>query len=399
LVTSDFADFQDIDYLVLNEAELTLPGFLLDLEKGTPKHVYTTNSFADITTSPLPKWSLINMRKYATMNIQYSRGCPYDCEFCDITLLFGRKVRTKNHNQLINELDALHTAGWKNEIFFVDDNFIGNKAKLKSLILPAIAGWQSQFRVAHSFNTQVSIEIADDQELIRLMTHAGFDKVFIGIESPNEESLKECNKFKNENRDLLSDINLLQNSGLEVTGGFIVGFDNDPASIFDSQVKFIQKSGIVTAMVGLLTALPETKLYRRLHLENRIVKQSSGDNTDFSLNFIPKMNREELLNGYRKLLTTIYSPREYYARIKVFLSKYNQTRRRRKPMSFNYVMALFKSLFYIGFWNRSNFRFWNLLIWTLCNRPRLIKNSITLTIYGFHFRKIMKLHMKRINLA
>jgi radical SAM superfamily enzyme YgiQ (UPF0313 family) len=399
LFTSDFSEFQDVDYLVLNEAELTLPGFLLDLANGTPKHIYSTNAFADISVTPVPMWSLIDMNNYATMNIQYSRGCPYDCEFCDITLLFGRKVRTKSSEQVIRELEAVHKAGWHNEIFFVDDNFIGNKPKLKNDILPAIAAWQSRFRIAHSFNTQVSIELADDPELIKLMTGAGFDKVFVGIETPHEESLKECNKYKNENRNLISSVNALQNGGLEVAGGFIVGFDNDPSSIFDTQVKFIQRSGIVTAMVGLLTALPETKLYHRLHQENRILKQSTGDNTDFSLNFIPRMKTEELMMGYQKLLTTIYSPKEFYARIKIFLKEYNQTRRKRKPMSFFYMLAFIKSVIFIGFWNKSGFRFWNLLIWTLFNRPWLIKNSITFTIYGFHFRKILKLNIERMRLA
>jgi len=396
LFTSDYADFDDVDFLVLNEAELTLPEFLMDLVQGCPKHIYTTDGFADISQTPVPKWSLINMNNYATMNIQYSRGCPYDCEFCDITLLFGRKVRTKSMEQVVSELEAIHTVGWRKEIFFVDDNFIGNKPKLKKEILPAITGWQSQFMTQHSFNTQVSIELADDHELIKGMTEAGFDRVFIGIETPNENSLKECNKFKNENRDLLMNVNTLQKSGLEVTGGFIVGFDSDPSSIFDSQVEFIQRSGIVTAMVGLLTALPDTKLYQRLHHENRILKQSTGDNTDFTVNFVPKMKSEELIKGYTRLLNTIYSPKAYYARVKTFLREYRQTRRKRGPMSFHYMLALLKSFFYIGLWSRSGLRYWDLFFWTLFNRPALFKNSMTFTIYGFHFRKIIKLNLKRL---
>lgn len=396
LFTSDFADFDEVDYLVLNEAELTLPEFLMDLAIGSPKHLYTTNEFADISSTPIPMWSLIDMKKHASMSIQYSRRCPYDCEFCDITLLLGCKVRTKLRDQVISELEAIHKAGWRKEIFFVDDNFIGNKPKLKNEILPAIIDWQSQFGIQHSFNTQVSIELADEQELIKLMTKAGFDKVFIGIETPHEGSLKECNKFKNENRDLLSSVNNLQKAGLEVAGGFIVGFDNDPSSIFDSQVEFIQRSGIVTAMVGLLTALPDTKLYHRLRHENRILKQSSGDNTDFTMNFVPTMKSEELIKGYTKILTTIYSPKAYYARVKTFLREYRQTKRKRSPMSFHYLIALVKSLFYIGFWSKSGLRYWDLFFWTIFNLPGLIANSITFTIYGFHFRKIIKLNLKRL---
>jgi len=336
------------------------------------------------------------MNNYATMNIQYSRGCPYDCEFCDITLLFGRKVRTKTREQVISELEIIHKAGWRKEIFFVDDNFIGLKPKLKTDILPAIIRWQSQFSAQHSFNTQVSIDLADEQELIKLMTEAGFDKVFIGIETPHEASLMECNKFKNSNRDLLKSVNTLQKSGLEVTGGFIVGFDNDPSSIFDSQVEFIQRSGIVTAMVGLLTALPDTKLYHRLRHENRILTQSSGDNTDFTMNFVPKMKSEELIKGYTKILLSIYSPKAYYARVKTFLREYHQTRRRKPPMSFHYMLALLKSFFYLGFWSRSGLQYWKLFFWTIFHRPGLFTNSITFTIYGFHFRKIIRLNMKRL---
>ncbi len=375
LFTTDFADFGDVDYLVLNEAELTLPEFLMDLAQGCPKHLYTTKEFADISQTPVPKWSLINMNNYATI---------------------GRKVRTKTRDQVINELETIHKSGWRKEIFFVDDNFIGNKPKLKTDILPAVIGWQSQYVTQHSFNTQVSIELADEQELMKLMTEAGFDKVFIGIETPDLESLRECNKFKNENRDLLSSVNTLQKAGLEVTGGFIVGFDHDPSSIFDSQVEFIQRSGIVTAMVGLLTALPDTKLYHRLRQENRILNQSSGDNTDLTMNFVPKMKSEELVKGYMKILVSIYSPKAYYARIKTFLREYRKTRRKSSPMGFHYMLALFKSFFYLGFWSRSRLQYWNLFFWTLFNRPALFKNSITFTIYGFHFRKIIKLNQKQL---
>jgi len=398
LFTSDFAEYDEVDYLVLNEAELTLPGFLADLSNGTAKHLYSSNAFADLTKTPNPRWSLINMQRYATMSIQYSRGCPYDCEFCDITLLFGRKVRTKSRDQVIYELNLLHEAGWRNEIFVVDDNFIGNKPKLKTDILPAVIEWQSQLRLPHSFNTQVSIELADEPELIKLMAQAGFDKVFIGIETPHEESLQECNKVKNENRNMLQSVKILQNGGLEVMGGFIVGFDSDPKTIFDSQADFIKKSGIVTAMVGLLTALPNTKLYQRLNNEERIVKQSTGDNTDFTINFIPKMKPDELIKGYQKLLITIYSPKKYYARVKTFLWEYHQTRRKRKPMSFHYFLALLKSVFFIGIWSKSSFRYWDLLFWTAFFRPQLFKTAVTYTIYGFHFRKIIKLNIKQLKM-
>lgn len=255
LFTMDYEEFHDIDYLVLNEAENTLFPFLNDLEKGSARHIYISNEWPDIRKTPLPDWTLIDMKKYASMSIQYSRGCPYNCEFCDIPVLNGRAPRTKDKDQVIAELNAIYKHGWRGGVFFVDDNFIGNRKKLKKEILPSIIEWMKRYKFPFSFFTEASINISDDDELMHLMVEAGFDKVFIGIETPNEESLTECNKFQNKSRDLLYCVKKIQNQGLEVQGGFIVGFDNDPPSIFERQINFIQKSGIVTAMVGLLLSL------------------------------------------------------------------------------------------------------------------------------------------------
>ncbi|NVO21014.1 MAG: DUF4070 domain-containing protein [Bacteroidetes bacterium] len=397
LFTEEYSEFEQVDYLVLNEAEITLPIFLDDLQKGNPKHVYSTEKFADLSLSPIPKWSLINMHNYATMNLQYSRGCPYNCEFCDITRLFGHKVRTKSRDQLIAELDALHSNGWHDDIFMVDDNFIGNKAKLKQEILPSMQWWQSKFRTPHTFNTQVSIDLADDPDLMSMMSLAGFTKVFIGIETPNAESLTECNKTKNVNRDLLGSIGTLQRAGFEVAGGFIVGFDHDPDSIFDTQARFIQRSGVVTAMVGLLNALPGTKLFRRLHLENRILKRSTGDNMDFSMNFIPKITAQKLISGYQDLLQTLYSPKVYYARVKTFLRVFRKVKRKSRPLSLNDLYAFVKSAIRIGLFSRSGVQYWKLIIWTLVHRPRLLTSSVTFSIYGYHFRKTLRLNIKALS--
>ncbi|GAI58909.1 unnamed protein product, partial [marine sediment metagenome] len=242
-----------------------------------------TNERPDISKTPIPLWSLINMKKYSSMNVQYSRGCPFNCEFCDIIVLNGHKPRTKDKDQVLAELEALYSQGWKGGVFIVDDNFIGNKKKLKAEILPAIVEWAKERKYPFAFNTEASINLADDEELMQLMVKAGFGTVFVGIETPNEESLAECNKFTNINRDLVASVKKIQNHGLEVQGGFIVGFDSDPLSIFRSQINFIQKSGIVTAMVGLLNAPQGTQLYQRLKKENRLLKGFSGDNTDCSL--------------------------------------------------------------------------------------------------------------------
>ena len=252
------------------------------------------------------------------MNVQYSRGCPFNCEFCDIIILNGHKPRTKNRDQMSAELDALYRQGWRGGVFIVDDNFIGNKRKLKTETLPAIIEWMEAKKHPFALGTEASINLADDEELMQLMVKAGFSQVFVGIETPNEDSLVECNKLPNKNRDLAALVRKIQNHGLEVQGGFIVGFDSDPLSIFRSQINFIQKSGIVTAMVGLLNAPPGTRLYQRLKKENRLLQSFSGDQMDCSLNFIPKMNYETLIDGYKNILNTIYSPKQYYERIKTF---------------------------------------------------------------------------------
>jgi radical SAM superfamily enzyme YgiQ (UPF0313 family) len=338
------------------------------------------------------------MKDYATMNIQYSRGCPYNCEFCDITLLNGRKVRTKTKNQIISELETLYRKGWRDSVFIVDDNFIGNKRKLKKEIMPAIIEWMEEHSYPFGFNTQVSIELSDDEELMSLMVKAGFNMVFIGIETMNENSLTECNKYKNKNRDLLICIQKIQRYGLEVQGGFIVGFDNDPHSIFETQIKFIQESGIVTAMVGLLHALPKTKLYNRLIKEKRLLKSGTGDNTDFSLNFIPKMETGELINGYKKILNTIYSPSKYYQRIKTFLRIYKPVNSRILSLSLNNQLAFIKSIIYLGIIGKMRFQYWNLFFWTILRRPKLFSIAILFSIYGFHFNKILQRSIRNISL-
>jgi radical SAM superfamily enzyme YgiQ (UPF0313 family) len=389
LFTSSHEDFFNVDHLVLNEAEITLPLFLNDLSNGEPKHIYMTGEWADVTNTPVPLWNLINIKNYSSMNMQYSRGCPFDCEFCDITVLYGRKVRTKSKEQVIRELESLYSTGWKGPMFFVDDNFIGNKAKLKKEILPAISGWMEEKKHPYWFNTEASINLADDEELMQLMFKAGFEAVFIGIESPNEESLIGCSKVQNKNRDLIASIKKIQKFGMEVQGGFIVGFDQDPDSIFDRLTSFIQESGIVTAMVGLLNAPKGTKLYHRLLEEGRLLSKFTGSNTDFSINFIPKMNLETLLEGYKNILHSIYSPKNYYARVIKFLKEYKPNKVKVFHFNIRYIEALIKSMIRLGVIGKERIYYWKLFFWSLFRRPQLFSLAILFTIYGFHFRKVM----------
>jgi radical SAM superfamily enzyme YgiQ (UPF0313 family) len=324
------------------------------------------------------------------MNVQYSRGCPFNCEFCDIVILNGHRPRTKDKDQLVAEFDELYRQGWQDGVFIVDDNFIGNKRRLKAETLPAIIVWSQERKYPFRFFTEASINLADDEELMQLMTKAGFDTVFVGIETPNEESLVECSKFQNVNRDLVAAVKKIQNYGLQVQGGFIVGFDSDPLSIFKSQINFIQRSGIVTAMVGLLNAPPNTRLYHRLKKENRLLPGGSGDNTDGSINFIPKMNYETLINGYKNIVETIYSSRQYYERIKTFLKEYKPRRVRKGKLHFYQIRALGKSMWVLGVKEKGRRYYWRLFSSTLFKKPKLFPLVITLTVYGFHFRKVAK---------
>jgi radical SAM superfamily enzyme YgiQ (UPF0313 family) len=389
--------FNDIDHLVFNEAENILPLLLEDLERDCARHIYESEERPDIRETRVPLWSLVNSKKYQSMTVQYSRGCPFNCEFCDIVILNGHKPRTKDKSQIIAELDALYDAGWRASVFFVDDNFIGNKRKLKSEILPAIIEWMEEKKRPFSFFTEASINLADDKELMNLMTRAGFDMVFVGIESPNEESLLECNKLPNKGRDLLTSVKKIQNYGLQVQGGFIVGFDSDPVSIFRSQIEFIQKSGIVTAMVGVLMAPPETRLYKRLEKENRILPKGSGDNTDGSTNFIPKMGRETLARGYKHVIDTIYAPKQYYERIKTFFREYRPINGGKTKISVGNLVGLIRTTWVLGIKEKGRTQYWKLVAWTLLKKPRNFPLSITLAVEGFHFREVAK--KLRVSLA
>lgn len=388
LFTLGHEQFPQVDHFVLNEAEVTLPEFLRDFESGTARRLYASPELPDLRQTPTPLWRLANLHRYASMSLQYSRGCPFDCEFCNITAMFGHRPRTKTTSQVLVELDGLYEAGWRGAVFFVDDNFIGNKHSLKKELLPALIQWQ-QGHPGTPFYTEASINLADDEELMHLMVEAGFNQVFIGIETPEDAGLAECNKRQNQKRDLIDNIKRIQRAGLEVQGGFIVGFDSDTPAIFARQFEFIQKSGIVTAMVGLLQAIPGTKLHQRLHVEGRLTGQTTGNNLDGTTNFIPRMNRETLRNGYRNLMEHIYAPRPYYRRIRTFLREYRHPKIS-GPLSWRNFMAFLQANLRLGILGRERFQYWYLLLWTSFHRPSLFPLAVTLSIYGHHFRKSMR---------
>ena len=393
LFTSEPEHFPEVDHLVLNEAEVTLPLFLEDLAEGNPKKEYRSDEFPDIRTSPVPQWELLNMKKYASMALQFSRGCPYRCDFCNVTTLFGHKIRIKTSEQIISELEAMYERGWRESIFFVDDNFIAHKSYLKNDLLPKLIDWQGSKKITTKFYTECSINIADDEELMDLMVKAGFNQVFIGIETPNSSALEACGKQHNTSRDMLENIKRIQRAGLEVQGGFIVGFDTDTPSIFQQQIEFIQNSGIVTAMVGLLQALPGTKLYERMRTEGRLLSSSSGDNVDNTTNIVPKMELETLRKGYRDMMDYLYSPKNYYNRIKTLLIEYRPPnfKSRFRP---GQLVAFFRSMVVLGVIGKERFHYWKMLTWTLFKQHQSLSLAVTLFIYGHHFRKVCALHLK-----
>lgn len=391
LFTGEYDSFPEVDHFVLNEAEATLPLFLADLQAGHPNRLYQSTEFPDITQTPIPRWDLLDMKHYDSMAVQFSRGCPFDCEFCNITALFGHLPRVKTASQLIAELDSLYNAGWRRNIFLVDDNFIGNKKILKAEVLPALIEWRKG-KIGCLFLTEVSINLADDDELIAQMVQAGFTSVFVGIETPDEDSLIECNKKQNIKRDLIASVKKLQRAGLQVMAGFIVGFDSDTEKIFDRQVDFIQTSGIVTAMVGLLQAPFGTRLYQRMAKENRLITEMSGDNTDGSTNIIPKMEASRLRNGYLSILKRIYSPDYFYRRIKTFLMEF-QPARAAVHLEAREILAFFRSILRLGILGKERRQYWDLFFWSLRNRPDLFPLAITLSIYGYHFRRVSEQHI------
>lgn len=386
LFTTGHTGFPDIEHFVLGEAEDLVEALVADLERGELQPIYRSSDRPKITQVPVPRWDLIDMHNYVTMSVQFSRGCPYDCEFCDIIVMNGRVPRTKAPDQFVGELESLRQAGWRETVFIVDDNFIGNKKSTKAL-LRAIIAWRERVEPEMAFMTEATVNLADDPEMLELMSRAGFKKVFLGIETPSLESLEECRKFQNTRQDLVESVETIQNAGMEVMAGFIVGFDNDKEDIFHRQFEFIQRSGVVTAMVGLLTALPETALYKRLVREGRIETEATGNNTDAVLNFTPKLNREFLVDGYRELMNKLYEPKAYYQRVRTFLD-HHRPRGPSLALTRTDIKAFLRSIWMLGIRHRGRFEYWRLFMGTLLSRPRQLPNAIELSIVGFHFRRV-----------
>src|SRR5437667_4310888 len=362
-VTTTIEDLPEADHIFLGEAETTLPQFVADLERGEAKQTYQAAERPPLSVTPVADFHLADLKRYSAMSVQYSRGCPFNCEFCDIIEIYGRVPRTKSNQQVLAEFDTLHQLGWRGTLFIVDDNFIGNKRNVKKLI-PAIAEWRRKNGHPFSLVTEASVNLAEDDALLNSMRDAGFRRVFLGIETPVEASLKEAQKGQNTRRDLLESVKKIQNFGMEVMAGFIVGFDNDPEDIFDLQINFIRESVIPVAMVGLLTALPDTQLWRRLEREGRLLGESTGNNTNLALNFVPKMDPARLVEGYKSIMRTIYSPREYYQRVLECLGWVRHTvlpTKTRRTLTGNNVATLVRIILKLGIRDGERVEFWRFM--------------------------------------
>ena len=388
LFTTGSREFPEIEHFVLGEAETVMPQLVRDLRNGAPQPFYQCEERPDLSLAPIPRWDLIDLRHYVTMSVQFSRGCPFNCEFCDIIIMNGRVPRTKPAPQLIAELEALRRRGWQDMVFIVDDNFIGNKRCSRQL-LREIIQWRKATGARMGFLTEASVNLADDPELCELMAQAGFKKVFLGLETPSAASLQECQKIQNTKKDLTESVKIIQRSGMEVLGGFIVGFDSDTTDIFHQQFQFVQRSGVVVAMVGLLTALPGTQLHKRLLKEGRMESGASGNNTQAELNFTPRLDREFLLSGYRRLMHSLYEPRNYYARIRTFLDSYHP----RPPFprfSPSELRAFLKCIWLLGVCLPGRRGYWRLFWGTLIKRPGHFSRAMELSVMGYHFRKVAR---------
>ncbi|HPF70118.1 MAG TPA: B12-binding domain-containing radical SAM protein [Candidatus Krumholzibacteria bacterium] len=377
-----------VDHVVSGEAEELVPQLVRDLEAGRPQPRYAAARYPDIALSPLPRWDLVDLDDYATVSVQSCRGCPFDCEFCDVTALNGRKPRYKSPARFRAELEALRRRGWNGPTFLVDDNFVGDPRRAKELLRTVIA-WRRETRSRMTFLTEASVDMAADAELLSLMAAAGFKKVFLGLETPSLDSLRECRKLQNTRGDLAQAVRAIQASGLEVLGGFIVGFDSDGTDIFERQYRFIQDAGVATAMVGMLQALPGSRLYRRLAGEGRLRGDGDGDNTGGAINFEPRLGRDVLVENYRSLVRRLYEPTVYYRRARTFLSHY-RPRGPAEALSWSRLLALPRTMWRLGIREQGRRAFWRFLGGTLARYPARLDVAVSLAITGRHFRIIAR---------
>jgi len=375
------------DYLILDEGEVTLPLFVNAIERGESQGVFRSEGERpDVTHTPVPRYDLLDLDAYNAMCVQFSRGCPFQCEFCDIIVLYGRKPRTKTPQQLLAELECLYQLGWRRSIFMVDDNFIGNKRNVK-LMLQELQGWMAERQYPFTFLTEASVDLAQDTELMDSMVACNFKAVFLGIETPDEESLKLTKKFQNMRSSLVDAVRDINRTGLRVTAGFIIGFDGEKKGAGDRIIEFVEQTAIPTTTFGILQALPDTALWHRLKKEGRLLEILGDGSQTMLMNFIPTRPVEEIAEEYLRAFCTLYEPKCYLDR--VYRSFRQMTAPPRlAPNKFPGLIEL-KALAYIvwqqGIKRNTRFMFWHHLFSILKHNPTVWDQYLTVCAYAEHF--------------
>ena len=391
--TTFHEDIAGVDHFVLGEAEEIFADFLRDLEDGKAEAIYREPRKPDVTRTPVPRFDLVDPKNYAMMCVQFSRGCPFDCEFCDIIKLYGRVPRTKLAEQVVAELDSLYRLGWRGPVFLVDDNFIGNKRDAMNL-LPAIAEWQKTRGYPFTLSTEASANLALLDELMDAMIEAGFDTVFVGIETPNPKALlktkKQQNTSKHQENFLFTAVRKIQRHGMQVQGGFILGLDGDDEGVFEAQIEFIQETGIPVAPIYLLTALKGTDMYERMRSENRLLNAPIGSNA-MTLNFKTEMDYRTLIEGYKRVLATLYDPtlENYFSRCLALFRHLEPVPHLRKPKSKNEVYAAFMRVRRLL--SAGQVPVYSTFIGKVSkDYPRMLPDAIYLAAMGHHFERIAR---------
>jgi radical SAM superfamily enzyme YgiQ (UPF0313 family) len=371
------------DHVVVGEAEDLASDLAADLAAGRARPEYRESGKPDLTAAPLPRYDLLPPRAYHQMSVQYSRGCPFHCEFCDIIVMYGRKPRTKNAGQILAELEAIRNTGFTGDVFFVDDNFIGNKKAVKEM-LPEVAAWRKRTHAPLDFYTEASMNLAEDERLVDLMTEAGFSAVFMGIETPSTEALRETRKLQNLGRDLVDQVHGLLRQGLDVWAGFILGFDSDTPEIFDKMTRFIQRAAIPYAMVGVLNALPHTALYKRLHREGRLRPEVTGDQFGLT-NVKTRMPSAQMLAGYRRVLENLYRPEAFFQRCRDNLARWKPAPGSRRPVAGRDILSALRAIRSQGLLGPYRGAYWNFLKWVIRNQPAKLSRAIAQAAAGHHY--------------
>lgn len=396
--TTSPQEVEAADFLVLDEGEITLPKFIAAIERGDRQGVFRGTEKPAVTETPIPRYDLLDLNAYDNMSVQFSRGCPFQCEFCDIIVLYGRKPRTKTPQQLIAELECLYDLGWRGAVFMVDDNFIGNKRNVK-LLLKELKVWVEEKGYPFGFTTEASVDLAKDDELMESMVECNFKKVFLGIETPDQDSLALTSKFQNTRDPLTESIDKITRTGMQVMAGFIIGFDGEKAHAGDRIVQFVEQTGIPMAMFSMLQALPSTALWNRLEKEGRLLNSSANINQTTLMNFVPTRAIEDIATEYVDAFWQLYDPTAYLNRIFRYYMKLGDAKNvvSKRP-SWKTIRALSMLLWKQGVLAQTRWLFWSNLIQVLLKKPRQLESYLTLCAYLEHFVEYRFIVKEQINI-